>query len=60
MAARIQWEYRRRVGFVWNEMVIMREMGEEGWELCSVWAFWMYFKRQKQPRAVSGRRAAYA
>jgi hypothetical protein len=26
-------------------MTILREMGEEGWELCGVWLFLLYFKR---------------
>jgi len=40
-----KWEYRRRIAFVWNEMEIMRRMGEDGWELCACWAWWLYFKR---------------
>lgn len=40
-----RWEYRRRVAFLWNEMEIMKEMGDEGWELCGVWALLLYFKR---------------
>ncbi len=39
------WEYRRRVAFLWNEMAIMKEMGEDGWELAGVWGFLLYFKR---------------
>jgi hypothetical protein len=30
---------------LWNEMAIMREMGEEGWELAGVWGLFLYFKR---------------
>jgi hypothetical protein len=40
-----RWEYRRRSATLFNEMTILREMGEEGWELCGVWAFLLYFKR---------------
>ena len=43
-----KWEYRKRVGFVWNEMEVMREMGKDGWELCAVWVWHLYFKRKKQ------------
>lgn len=45
MKSRTRWEYRRRVAYLWNEMEILREMGEEGWELAGVWAFFLYFKR---------------
>lgn len=45
MARTTRWEYRRRFAFVWNEMNILREMGEEGWELCVVWFTWQYVKR---------------
>ena len=40
-----KWEYKRRIaGF--NEMKIMEEMGEDGWELCACWFFNLYFKRR--------------
>lgn len=50
MEAVTRYEYRRRVALVWNEMEIMREMGEAGWELCGVWALFLYFKRPLSPR----------
>lgn len=43
-----KWEYRRRVGFLWNEMEIMQEMGKDGWELCACWFWYLYFKRKNQ------------
>jgi len=41
----MQWEYRRRVATLFNEDRILREMGLDGWELCGVWLFFLYFKR---------------
>ncbi len=43
-----KWEYRRRSANLFNEMEVMREMGEEGWELCAVWLFLLYFRRPVQ------------
>jgi hypothetical protein len=40
-----RWEYRRRTATARNEMTVLREMGEDGWELCGVWLFFLYFKR---------------
>lgn len=40
-----KWEYRRRWAHLFNEMSIMREMGEEGWQLCGVYFALLYFKR---------------
>ncbi len=54
MTARTQWQYRRRAYF-WNEMSILQEMGEDGWELCGVWWIWLYFKR---PLPTGQRKAA--
>jgi len=41
------WEYKRKVAFAWNEVEIMNKMGEEGWELCACWVWFLYFKRPK-------------
>jgi len=41
-------EYRRRSANLFNEMEVMREMGEEGWELCAVWLFSLYCRRPVQ------------
>lgn len=41
------WEYKRRFAFLWNEMEVMTQMGEDGWELCACWLWWLYFKRPK-------------
>jgi hypothetical protein len=45
MRTTTRWEYRRRTAFLWNEMAILREMGDEGWELAGVWGLFLYFKR---------------
>lgn len=50
MEAMVRWEYRRRAAFVWSELGILREMGEDGWELCGVWWIWLYFKRPLRAR----------
>jgi len=49
--ATTKWEYRRRSANLFNEMTIMREMGEEGWQLCAVWLFLLYFRRPVQERS---------
>ncbi len=45
MESTTRWEYQRRVAFLWNEMEILREMGQQGWELAGVWGPFLYFKR---------------
>jgi hypothetical protein len=40
-----KWEYCRKSATAFNEMRIMQEMGEDGWELCAVWIGLLYFKR---------------
>ncbi len=40
-----RWEYTRRVAWLGNEMRVLREMGEAGWELAGVWFVFLYFKR---------------
>ena len=42
-----KWEYKRRWAWsIFDEMGIMNEMGEDGWELCACWFVWLYFKRR--------------
>lgn len=52
MQSHTQWEYCRRVLFVWNEMDEMNRMGRDGWEVCGVWAVFVYFKRPIGSRRV--------
>ena len=45
MQGEVHWQYRRRFAVLWNELSVMREMAEDGWELCAIWFCWLYFKR---------------
>jgi hypothetical protein len=40
-----EWEYCRRMLFVWGKIEEMNRMGREGWEVCGLWFFFVYFKR---------------
>lgn len=42
---RTEWEYCRRVLPVWDKIEEMNRMGREGWEVCGLWFFFVYFKR---------------
>ncbi len=41
-----KWEHKRLIVAPWNEVEISNKMGEDGWELCACWFFYLYFKRR--------------